>query len=118
MRASLLFARSYLSNPSTSVPRIEIQALSLAAAIFYKITSELGPQIRQAYICGDSIVSIHWVNHNNTDALDFFVENRILNIRSKINDGIEELKKTNMLEEGSKNKNFEDTLYWVRGDGG
>ena len=105
-----------MSNPSTSVPRIELQALSLASTILYKICSELGPQIRNAYICGDSLVSIHWVNHKNTDQLDLFVENRILNIQSKINDAVEELKKTKMHEDITEKHgtmNYEDTLYWV-----
>jgi hypothetical protein len=46
--------------------------------------------------------------------LDLFVENRILNIRSKINDAVEELKKTKMPEKHGA-MNFEDTLYWVQG---
>jgi hypothetical protein len=46
------------------------------------------------------------------------VENRILNIRSKINDAVEELKKTKMHEDITEKHgtmNFEDTLYWVQG---
>ena len=77
--ASLLFARSYLSNSTTTVPMLEMQAISLAASILYKIISELGSLINKAYLCSDSLVSCHWVN-TDVDQLSIFVENRVLNV--------------------------------------
>ena len=67
-------------------------------------------------ICGDSLVTIHWVNHKNTDQLELFIENRVLNIRSKINDAVEELKKSKTekdIIEKHGAMNFEDNLYWL-----
>ena len=107
--ASLLFARSYLSNNTTTVPRLEMQAMSLAASILYKITSELGSLINKAYLCSDSLVSCHWVN-TDVDQLSIFVENRVLNVRSKLNDAADLLKK----DGPTSSTEYENILHWLK----
>ena len=58
-------------------------------------------------------MTIHWVNHKNTDQLDLFIENRVLNIRSKINDAVQELKKSKT-EEDIIEKHGAIGLPWMK----
>ena len=80
-RASLLCARSYLKQSGTSIPRGELQALSLAASLGKTLTEELYEKIDTIQWYTDSKVCIYWLLSPRENVCSF-IRARVNNIRN------------------------------------
>ena len=84
-RSILILAKSYLTGNSTTIPKAELQEITLGATIIKQLCEEFKEILRNAFLLTDSKVSIFWTLKNN-ETLSIFVRNRCENITRKLNE--------------------------------
>ena len=78
-----LLAKSLLAPDSWTIPKKELQALTVAANVKVIIERALGDWIDEINIGGDSEIALAWTIYENVK-LNVFHRNRVNNIRSKV----------------------------------
>jgi hypothetical protein len=108
-----ILGRSYLSNPTSTVHKCELQSLRLGSSVLRKLVSELTENLNSALLLTDSLVSVHWCL-NNSEKLGVFVQNRTENICRNLKDAHAELTLLDSLARGPSDPHL-DMLGWVSG---
>ena len=78
-----MLAKSLLAPDSWTIPKKELQALTVAANVKVIIERSLEDWIGDIFIGGDSEIALAWTIYENVK-LNIFHRNRVNNIRSKV----------------------------------
>ena len=78
-----LLGRGLLSSESLTIPKLELHSLNVAANISTLLSTAMAEWLDIMYVGGDSEISLSWVMYE-TNKLDTFTRNRVINIRGKI----------------------------------
>ena len=78
-----LLGRGLLSSESLTTPKLELHSLNAAANIYTILNTVLSEWTEIIFVGGDSEISLSWVMYE-TNKLDTFTRNRVINVRGKI----------------------------------
>ena len=78
-----LLGRGLLSTESLITPKLELHSLNAAANIYTILNTALSEWTEVIFVGGDSEISLSWVMYE-TNKLDTFTRNRVINVRGKI----------------------------------
>ena len=79
-----MLGKSLLAPEAWTIPKKELQALTLAANVKIIVERALEDWIDKIFIGGDSEIALAWTIYENVK-LNVFHRNRVNNIRSKVN---------------------------------